>query len=53
MKAKSNTKQTSVINPLNDLKRKDISKGSPSKIKLIMKQNNKVQVKELEKENFK
>jgi hypothetical protein len=52
-KAKSNTKQTSIVNPLNDIKRKDIQKNSPTKIKLITKRDNKVQVKELEKEIFK
>jgi hypothetical protein len=52
-KAKNNTKLNSIINPLNDIKKKDIQKNSPTKIKLITKQNNKVQVKDLEKELFK
>ena len=41
-----------VINPLNDIKKKDLIKtSSPSKMKLITKQQNKVVVKEINKNN--
>ena len=41
-----------VINPLNDIKKKDLIKtSSPSKMKLITKQQNKVVVKEVNKNN--
>ena len=56
VKAKGTSKSNVVINPLSDLKKKDLNKmkESPNKIKLITKQTatNKVIVKELDKNIF-
>ncbi len=50
-KNKGNRVQT-VINPLSDLKKKTLNKApSPSKMKLITKQQNKVIIKEINKNN--
>ncbi len=56
VKAKGTSKSNVVINPLSDIKKKDLNKmkESPNKIKLITKQSatNKVVVKELDKNIF-
>lgn len=52
-KAKKDNFQKTIINPLNDLKKKDLEKAKDStKIKLITKQSNKIIVKEVEKTNI-
>jgi len=52
IKAKSNSKTNTIINPLQDIKKKELNKGSePNKLKLITKQSNtnKVVIKEIDK----
>jgi hypothetical protein len=46
-------KSNDLINPLNDIKKKEINKLKENKIRLITKQANKITVKELDKEIFK
>ncbi len=46
-------KSNDLINPLNDIKKKEINKIKENKIRLITKQANKITVKELDKEIFK
>ena len=46
------TRVQTIINPFNDIKKKTLNKtSSPSKMKLITKQLNKVIVKEINKNN--
>jgi hypothetical protein len=52
IKAKTGSKTNIIINPLQDIKKKDLIKGSePNKLKLITKQfnTNKVIIKEIER----
>jgi len=52
IKAKTSSKTTTIINPLQDIKKKELNKGSePNKLKLITKQSNtnKVIIKEIDK----
>lgn len=52
MAKNKSTRIQTLINPLNDLKKKTLNKtSSPSKMKLITKQQNKVIVKEVNKNN--
>jgi hypothetical protein len=46
-------KSNDTINPLNDIKKKDLNKIKENKIRLITKQANKITIKELDKETFK
>jgi hypothetical protein len=54
VKAKTSTKANTIINPLNDIKKKDLNKmkENTSKMKLITKQSNKINVKEIDKNIF-
>jgi len=47
-KAKGANRPNNLINPLNDIKKVSKAKG-PNKLKLIVKQSNKVMVKEIDK----
>lgn len=50
IKAKGSANTGTVINPLSEIKKRELNKSSPSKMKLITKQtNNKIVVKELNK----
>jgi regulator of nonsense transcripts 2 len=54
IKAKSTSKTNTIINPLSDIKKKELNSGNPTKLKLITKQlnTNKVVIKELDKNVF-
>jgi hypothetical protein len=52
-KAKGSAKTGTVINPYQDLKKKDMGKVNTNKMKIITKQQNKVVVREVDKDIIK